>query len=45
MKEESHSQAIKRICLKWRNEQHNMYLPICSLINRLQKEERKQRLK
>jgi len=40
---ESHAQAIKRICVKWRNEQHNTYLPITSLINRLQKEERNQK--
>jgi hypothetical protein len=41
---ETHAQAIRRICIKWRNEKINGYCPITSLIERLQREERKRRL-
>lgn len=44
-KPETHSQAIKRICIKWRNEKINGYCPIISLIERLQREERRRRLR
>jgi len=42
-KKETHSQAIKRICIKWRDEQPVLFIPVTILINRLQNEERKQR--
>lgn len=42
---ETHAQAIKRICLKWRHKKINGYCPIISLIERLQREERKRRTK
>lgn len=46
IKNESHAQAIRRICLKWRFEKFSSgYVPIFSLINRLQTEERKRRLR
>ena len=44
MKVESNPQSIKRICLKWRFKNFQGYCPILSLINSLQREERKRRI-